>query len=114
MNEKSFMEIVPRDSREPGCVTDPVSNASEAKSKAAWAGEDSLSLTRRYLNDVGFHPLLSAQEERSLSRRARQGEQAARQRLIESNLRLVIKVALRYAGRGLPFMDLVEEGNLGL
>jgi len=108
------MEIVPRDSREPGCVTDPVSNASEAKSKAAWAGEDSLSLTRRYLNDVGFHPLLSAQEERSLSRRARQGEQAARQRLIESNLRLVIKVALRYAGRGLPFMDLVEEGNLGL
>jgi len=108
------VEHVLRESQDPTGEADPVSHDPAVKPKVAWVGEDSLSLARRYLNDVGFHPLLSAQEEMSLSRRARQGEQAARQRLIESNLRLVIKVALRYAGRGLPLMDLIEEGNLGL
>jgi RNA polymerase nonessential primary-like sigma factor len=79
-----------------------------------WSEEDSLSLARRYLNEVGFRPLLTVQEEVNLSRRSRQGDLTARHRLIEGNLRLVIKVALRYVGRGTPLMDLIEEGNLGL
>lgn len=114
MNEKPDMDSPPPESSDSLDVSGTLSRGSEPKSKSGWAGDDSLNLARRYLNDVGFHPLLSAQEETSLSRRARQGEQVARQRLIESNLRLVIKVALRYAGRGLPLMDLIEEGNLGL
>jgi RNA polymerase nonessential primary-like sigma factor len=79
-----------------------------------WSEEDSMSLARRYLNEVGFRPLLTVQEEINLSRRSRQGDVTARHRLIEGNLRLVIKVALRYVGRGTPLMDLIEEGNLGL
>lgn len=114
MNEKPIADPALRELQDSGSASGSPPDDPEVKPKEAWVGEDSLSLAQRYLNDVGFHPLLSAQEEMSLSRRARQGEQPARQRLIESNLRLVIKVALRYAGRGLPLMDLIEEGNLGL
>jgi RNA polymerase nonessential primary-like sigma factor len=70
--------------------------------------------TRIYLNDIGISPLLSADEEKQLARRAQRGEEDARQRMIESNLRLVVKIARRYINRGLPLLDLIEEGNLGL
>ncbi len=70
--------------------------------------------TRLYLNEIGFSPLLSAEEEVMYSRRALRGDEAARKRMIESNLRLVVKIARRYMNRGLALLDLIEEGNLGL
>ncbi len=76
--------------------------------------ERSLDATQRYLSEVGFAGLLSAEEEVALARRVRHGDEAARLHMIESNLRLVVKIARRYLNRGLPLLDLVEEGNLGL
>ena len=70
--------------------------------------------TRLYLAEIGFSPLLTAEEEVYFSRRALRGDEAARKRMIESNLRLVVKIARRYMNRGLPLLDLIEEGNLGL
>ena len=70
--------------------------------------------TRQYLDEIGISPLLTADEEKLYARRAQRGDESARQRMIESNLRLVVKIARRYINRGLPFLDLVEEGNLGL
>ena len=67
-----------------------------------------------YLKDIGAAPLLTADEEKDLSRRALAGDEACRQRMIESNLRLVVRIARRYINRGLPLLDLIEEGNLGL
>ncbi len=73
-----------------------------------------LDATRLYLNEIGYSPLLSAEEEVYFGRRARSGDQKARQRMIESNLRLVVKIARRYKNRGMALLDLIEEGNLGL
>ncbi|MBU2427354.1 MAG: RNA polymerase sigma factor RpoS, partial [Gammaproteobacteria bacterium] len=70
--------------------------------------------TQIYLGEIGFSPLLSAQEEVYFSRLSLKGDQAARKRMIESNLRLVVKIARRYINRGLALLDLIEEGNLGL
>ncbi|HAD09636.1 MAG TPA: RNA polymerase sigma factor RpoS [Porticoccaceae bacterium] len=67
-----------------------------------------------YLKEIGYTPLLSAQEEVHYASRAREGDQASRQRMIESNLRLVVKIARRYVNRGIALLDLIEEGNLGL
>ncbi len=70
--------------------------------------------TRQYLEEIGVSPLLTAEEEKTFARRAQRGDESARQRMIESNLRLVVKIARRYINRGLPLLDLIEEGNLGL
>ncbi|EIC21846.1 RNA polymerase sigma factor RpoS [Thiorhodovibrio frisius] len=70
--------------------------------------------TRLYLNEIGGSPLLSAEEEIHYSRLANQGDEEARRCMIVSNLRLVVKIARRYLNRGLPLLDLIEEGNLGL
>ena len=70
--------------------------------------------TRLYLRAIEFSTLLTAEEERSLARAAQQGDEESRRRMIESNLRLVVKIARRYMNRGLPLLDLIEEGNLGL
>jgi len=70
--------------------------------------------TRLYLSEIGVSPLLTADEEKKYARLARGGDEAARHRMIESNLRLVVKIARRYINRGLPLLDLIEEGNLGL
>ncbi|REC94263.1 RNA polymerase sigma factor RpoS [Kushneria indalinina] len=74
----------------------------------------SLDATQIYLNEIGFSPLLTPEEEVHYGRLARQGDPAGRQRMIESNLRLVVKIARRYLNRGLTLLDLIEEGNLGL
>ena len=76
--------------------------------------QSTLDATQLYLNEIGFSPLLSAEEEVYFARQARQGIEAARKRMIESNLRLVVKIARRYVNRGLSLLDLIEEGNLGL
>lgn len=70
--------------------------------------------TQLYLGEIGFSPLLTAEEEVYYARRALRGDKAARKRMIESNLRLVVKIARRYNNRGLVLLDLIEEGNLGL
>jgi RNA polymerase primary sigma factor len=67
-----------------------------------------------YLRDIQRTPLLTAETEKELARKVEKGDKAARNRMIESNLRLVVKIAKRYTNRGLPFLDLIEEGNLGL
>jgi RNA polymerase nonessential primary-like sigma factor len=73
-----------------------------------------LDATRLYLSEIGFSKLLSPEEEVHYARLAQRGDLAARQRMIESNLRLVVKIARRYMNRGLALLDLIEEGNLGL
>ena len=70
--------------------------------------------TQLYLGEIGYSPLLTAEEEVFFARRALRGDVAARRRMIESNLRLVVKISRRYSNRGLALLDLIEEGNLGL
>jgi RNA polymerase nonessential primary-like sigma factor len=81
------------------------------KPSAKSGGHDATSL---YLNEIGVSKLLTAAEEKKFARRIRKGDESARHRMIESNLRLVVKIARRYINRGLPLLDLIEEGNLGL
>ena len=69
---------------------------------------------RMYLKEIGTVPLLTAEEELKLAKRKAEGDQVAKERLIEANLRLVVSIAKRYTGRGMSFLDLVQEGNLGL
>jgi RNA polymerase primary sigma factor len=69
---------------------------------------------RMYLKEIGTVPLLSADEEVRLAKRKAEGDEMAKERLIEANLRLVVSIAKRYTGRGMSFLDLVQEGNLGL
>src|SRR3989338_6314352 len=73
-----------------------------------------LDATQLYLNEIGFSPLLTPEEEVFFARLAQKGDPAGRKRMIESNLRLVVKIARRYMNRGLSLLDLIEEGNLGL
>jgi RNA polymerase nonessential primary-like sigma factor len=90
----------------------------QEKKTAILKGKDevssSLDATQIYLSEIGFSPLLSAEEEVYFSRLALKGDEASRKRMIVSNLRLVVKIARRYNNRGLPLLDLIEEGNLGL
>lgn len=93
-------------------------SASKDKRYTAGSEEDKasagLDATQLYLNEIGFSPLLSAEEEVYFSRLALSGDESGRKRMIESNLRLVVKIARRYINRGLTLLDLIEEGNLGL
>jgi len=73
-----------------------------------------LDATQLYLGEIGFSPLLTAEEEVYFARRSLKGCEASRKRMIVSNLRLVVKIARRYNNRGLALLDLIEEGNLGL
>ena len=93
---------------------DEAANVSEGAAKSKDITQDELDATRIYLGEIGFSPLLTAQEEVYYSRRALRGDEAARNRMVESNLRLVVKIARRYMNRGLTLLDLIEEGNLGL
>ena len=69
---------------------------------------------RMYLKEIGKVPLLTAEEEMELAKRIEEGDEAAKKRLSEANLRLVVSIAKRYVGRGMQFLDLIQEGNLGL
>jgi len=87
---------------------------SSAAGKARPAKSGGHDATSLYLNEIGVSKLLTAAEEKKYARRIRNGDEAARHRMIECNLRLVVKIARRYLNRGLPLLDLIEEGNLGL
>ena len=69
---------------------------------------------RMYLKEIGNIPLLTAEEEVFLAQRIEKGDEQARKQLIEANLRLVVSIAKKYVGRGMPFLDLIQEGNMGL
>ncbi|WP_439135070.1 RNA polymerase sigma factor RpoS [Pseudomaricurvus sp.] len=100
----------------------PVSKSTTSKSRAKRPAsisdpdkfQKTLDATQLYLNEIGFSPLLTAEEEVYFSRKSLRGCEASRKRMIESNLRLVVKIARRYVNRGLALLDLIEEGNLGL
>jgi RNA polymerase nonessential primary-like sigma factor len=94
---------------------DPAEEGAEAKVKVkATPVAAQLDATRLYLSEIGYSPLLTAEEEVYYGRLALRGDESARRRMIESNLRLVVKIARKYLNRGLPLLDLIEEGNLGL
>ncbi|MBW3694114.1 RNA polymerase sigma factor RpoS [Vibrio sp. T187] len=93
--------------------TQPSSKKTEVKEEVEVSAK-SLDATQLYLGEIGFSPLLTAEEEVLYARRALRGDEAARKRMIESNLRLVVKISRRYSNRGLALLDLIEEGNLGL
>src|SRR6056297_2727460 len=95
---------------------DPESDVSfeTARANTAFKTEKSLDATQLYLNEISYSPLLTADEEKFYARLARSGDEAGRRRMIESNLRLVVKISRRYINRGLTLLDLIEEGNLGL
>ncbi|MFT4563502.1 MAG: RNA polymerase nonessential primary-like sigma factor [Gammaproteobacteria bacterium] len=90
----------------------PAEQPERAAARELSLGE--LDATRLYLGEIGFSPLLTAEEEVYYARLSLKGDEAARKRMIVSNLRLVVKIARRYMNRGLALLDLIEEGNLGL
>jgi RNA polymerase nonessential primary-like sigma factor len=85
-----------------------------AKRNSHHRSSESPDPTQLYLSEIGYVPLMTATEEYEVAHKATLGDKAAHQRMIESNLRLVVKIARHYVGRGLAFLDLIEEGNLGL
>ena len=86
----------------------------EEEERGAGFDDHSDDAIKLYLKEIQKTTLLTAEDEKNLARRISQGDMAARDRMIESNLRLVVKIAKRYMNRGLPFLDLIEEGNMGL
>ena len=115
------------DSAEPDAVADELDDepealldedADDADDAVAFEPGDipdgQVDATRLYLSEIGFSPLLTAEEEVYYARLIHKGDEAARAKMIESNLRLVVKIARRYLNRGLALLDLIEEGNLGL
>src|SRR5690242_13426890 len=98
-------------SMEKGFFEEEVDEASEGDEDQRTAVDDSV---KQYLKEIGMYPLLSAEQECRLAERIAEGDQQARQRLIEANLRLVVSIAKRYANQGLPLLDLIQEGNIGL
>jgi RNA polymerase nonessential primary-like sigma factor len=95
-------------------VADTAGRSASSTGPTSGSSAHSQDVTRIYLSEIGRARLLTAEEEISLTRAARKGCDASRQRMIVSNLRLVVNVARAYIKRGLPLLDLVEEGNLGL
>jgi len=91
-------------------------NTSNREDNSLAAGEShaTADAIKLYLQEIQKSQLLTAEDERELAGLIEQGDAAARERMIESNLRLVVKIAKRYINRGLPFLDLIEEGNIGL
>lgn len=106
-----------RASTRPDAAVRPKGARKAARSRRAAALEEresSINLLQTYLKEIGRVPLLTREEEIELAKRAEKGDVRAKARLIESNLRLVVNVAMRFVDRGVPVLDLVQEGNIGL
>jgi len=115
VGEEALLEIIDEPFDDTAEEVPPTPKATKKKKPVKREVSDGqLDATRIYLSEIGYSPLLSAEEEVYFARLAQKGEEAARKRMIESNLRLVVKIARRYMNRGLAFLDLIEEGNLGL
>lgn len=102
-NDDPFAEALNEDAEE-----------EKAEAEAEIEEEGGLDTIRSYLKEIRKSPLLTFDEEQELAKRIVKGDEAARQKMIESNLRLVVNIGKRYINRGLPFSDIIEEGNLGL
>jgi DNA-directed RNA polymerase sigma subunit (sigma70/sigma32) len=76
--------------------------------------DEDVDATGQYLTDIGSRPLLTTEEEQHMAMQIKAGNEHVRQQFVEANLKLVVSVAKRYQGRGLPLEDLIQEGNLGL
>ena len=111
-----MMDVTSKEKKEKAAVSINDKKRTKDVSKKTRNGTSSSSLdaTQIYLGEIGFSPLLTAEEEVYFSRLSLKGHEPSRKRMIESNLRLVVKIARRYNNRGLPLLDLIEEGNLGL
>jgi RNA polymerase primary sigma factor len=107
MTDTEHEEVVPDEPLEP--LVDVVDGDVREETR-----ETSRANLAVYLQEIARIPLLTREEEQELARRIRRGDERAKQRLIEANLRLVVQIARRYLNRGLPLPDLIEEGNLGL
>jgi len=105
---------VPPGEPEPGLPTPEAAAELLADGSLSDRGGDLADTLQSYLRDIRRAPLLTPEEELETAQRARDGDFDARQQMIERNLRLVVSIAKHYAGRGLPVIDLIEEGNLGL
>jgi len=117
MSQTTSQERASAQKIEKQSIADPAKAMNNTVKRTAESGKatsNSVDPASIYLREIGYVPLLSAEEEVYYSRLARGGDEASRQRMIESNLRLVVKIARRYVNRGLNLLDLVEEGNLGL
>ncbi len=115
LGEEVANSVVSVTEEEPNSAALAAVEKEEAVKDVADEEEDyAMDAIKLYLKDIQKTNLLTAEEERALARRIDDGDMAARDRMIESNLRLVVKIAKRYMNRGLPFLDLIEEGNLGL
>ncbi|MBA3328741.1 MAG: sigma-70 family RNA polymerase sigma factor [Solirubrobacterales bacterium] len=121
------IDVVGADGRRATSETAKVEAAAEARKATAAGGpvaprkpeidltvEPSLDSLRLYLRSIGRVPLLTAEEEVALAKRIERGDMAAKQHMVEANLRLVVSIAKGYLGRGLTFLDLIQEGSLGL
>ena len=110
------LEIIGKvDELEP--TSEQLSQEEEADKVDTDAISEGLALTdpvRMYLKEIGRVPLLTQEEEQALAQRIEEGDEAAKNQMIEANLRLVVAVAKRYVGRGMHFLDLIQEGNMGL
>ena len=109
--ESKGIRVAEEDEELPALDEDQIDRLEQELSAEGVALDDPV---KTYLKEIGRVPLLTADEEMTLAKAARAGDADARRQLSEANLRLVVSVAKRYAGRGLPFLDLIQEGNLGL
>ena len=117
-NGVDILQITDTDEEEPALDEDVIAEGEEVD-KIDFTDTGDISSTtqdpvKMYLKDIGKVPLLSAEEEIELAKRMEAGDEAAKKKLAESNLRLVVSIAKRYVGRGMLFLDLIQEGNLGL
>jgi RNA polymerase primary sigma factor len=110
--ESQELEQEDRDDEEAGDVRARLRELKQAE--ADLSVDPSLDSLRLYLRSIGRVPLLSAEEEVSLAKRIERGDMSAKQHMVEANLRLVVSIAKGYVGRGLTFLDLIQEGSLGL
>ncbi len=117
-NNVDILQITDDDEEEPTLDEDVIAEGEDVE-KIDFTDTGDISSTtqdpvKMYLKDIGKVPLLSAEEEIELAKRMEAGDEMAKKKLAESNLRLVVSIAKRYVGRGMLFLDLIQEGNLGL
>ncbi|PLV55683.1 RNA polymerase sigma factor RpoD [Thermotoga sp. SG1] len=113
--EKHGINIVESDSEEETeTSTEELEELLEKESPEIYDSSNVRDSIKMYLKEIGKIPLLTPAQERELARRAQMGDKKAKEKLITSNLRLVVSIAKRYMGRGLSFQDLIQEGNIGL
>ena len=118
LENKGIVAMVPESDTEDDIILDVEDEPTEEElENIEMAVPDGVSIedpVRMYLKEIGKVPLLSAEEETELAKRMEDGDEEAKKKLAEANLRLVVSIAKRYVGRGMLFLDLIQEGNLGL